>query len=561
MSAWVDPQWLAILPADALWILVALVLGLIAKWVNVPPMVGFLAGGFLLNAAGQVPTAFVESAADVGVTLLLFTIGLHLSLSVFTRPEVWGVASANLVLFTACITGVLYLGVVVGLGPLAGLSFWSTASLGLALAFCSTVFTAKMLEARGSRGSRHGRVAMGVLIIQDVVAVIFLAVVGLEHRPSPWMLALVLLPLARRPLRYIMQFCGHGELLVLYGVLCAIGGASLFEAVGLHADLGALAFGLLLAGSAKSDELGAKLDGFKDLFLAGFFVSVGLSAPLEPSGLVLGVLLLFALPLKTLGFYVMFSLARLRSRTSWQAALDLATFSEFGLILVAMEVEVGLMPEGMLATVAVAVAGSLFVASPFALNGDHLFTRLGEPLSRLQRPNRLPGDEDLHLRPLKVVVFGLGRLGSAVLATVEAEYPGRVLGVDVNEWVVQEKRKAGLNAVMGDATESEFWWRTGGMLEDLDWVLLSMSAQEANLSAIDQLRTRGYTGRIAATSRYPDQADELRQKGATTVFDVYTEAGAGFAKDLHRRLQGYETGVLDIDEVWREQKRRDDLEQ
>lgn len=544
-------EWLAIVPTDALWIVTALVLGLVAKAARVPPLVGFLAAGFLLNAASVAASPFLEEAAALGITLMLFTVGLHLSVTVFTRPEVWGVALVHVVLFGTVMSAFIWVLVVLAVGPLAGLDPASSAVLGVALAFSSTVFAAKTLEAKGAQRSRHGRIAMGVLIIQDIIAVVFLVIVSADARPSPWAVALLALPLLRTPLRRTMQLCGHGELLLLFGVVCALGGAALFESVGVKGDLGALSIGLLLAGPAKSEELGKLLDGFKDLFLAGFFVTVGLTAPLSVDGLLLGLILMLALPLKAGGFFALFSAARLRARTAWQSALDLTTFSEFGLIVVSAAVAEALLPGEILAAVAVAVAGSLIVASPFALHADDLFTRWREPLRAWQRPKRLRGDEDLHLRPVKVIVFGLGRLGSAVMATVEREFSGRVLGVDVDEAVVAKRRADGRYVVTGDATEAEFWSRTENLLEHLEWVLLTMSSHEANVAAVMQLRSRGYAGRIVATSRYSDQAAELRELGANAVFDVYTEAGAGFAADLERRLEGYETNVLDLGEWMR----------
>ena len=540
----VDFDFLPVATGDALWIVAALGFGLLARLVRVPPLVGFLLAGFALNALGASTTQFLEETADVGVTLLLFTIGLHLNVRVFTKLEVWGVAVAHVALFSIVVFVALLAGVALAVGPLADLEIAGAAALAVALAFSSTVFAAKVLEAQGAQRSRHGRIAMGVLIIQDIVAVVLLAVLDAEKRPTAWALLLLALPLLRRPLLWLMRRCGHGELLLLFAVITALGGAALFELVGLKGDLGALAFGLLLAGNIKSDELSGKIDNFKDLFLAGFFVSVGLTAPIELPSLLLGLSLLLLIPLKLAGFYGLFSAAKLRSRTALQASLELSSFSEFGLIVVATAVAAGIMPDDMLAVVAVAVAASLVIASPLAVNGDDIYVRWRAPLLKWQRKRRLPGDEDLHLEPVAVVVFGLGRLGTAALSSMEAEFPGRVLGVDVEPEVVEAKRAKGHHVVVGDATDPEFWARAKDLLTDLHWVLLAMSSHEANVATVESVRDSGYEGRIIATSRYADDAQELRAQGADTVFDVFSEAGAGFASELERRLRGFETGMM-----------------
>lgn len=528
-------EWLSLNAIDPVWIGLALTLGMLSTYLGMPALVGFLVAGFLLNALGAQPGVFIAEVADLGITLLLFTIGLHLSLRAFARTEVWAVGLVHMASSTLLVTLLALGGRALGIGPLATIGLGGAATLGLALSFSSTVFTVKALDDRGARRTRHGRVAMGVLVIQDLVAVVYLAT-ATGARPSPWGLLLLGLPLLRGPLVALMEHCGHGELLILYGVVVAIGGAALFEWAGLKADLGALAFGLLLAGTAKSAELSKALDGFKDLFLVGFFVSVGLTVPLEAPAFLLGALFLLAVPLKALGFLLLFSAARLRARTAWQATLDLATFSEFGLIVVSAAVSAGRLPPEVLAATAVAVGVSLAVAAPFAERGDDFYSRMRGPLRRLQRSSRLPGDEDLHLRPTDVVVFGLGRIGSVVIAAIEQDFPGRVLGVDVSPRAVAAANRQGRTAVVGDATDPEFWSRTEDLLHRLRWVLLTMASHEANSAAVDRLRTRGFTGRIIATARYPDQAAQLLELGVDHVFDVYAEAGSGFASDLHRRF-------------------------
>lgn len=528
-------QWLALHPGDPVWIALAFTAGFVARMLGLPPLVGFLAAGFGLNALGAQPGPFLAEIADLGITLLLFTIGLHLSLRMFTRPEVFGVALIHLGGATLVGAGaVLALGAF-GLAGFSGLGPAGAAVIGFALAFSSTVFTVKVLEERGARRTRHGRVAMGVLIIQDLAAVVFLAVTG-GGWPSVWALGLVPLAVLRRPLRAVMGACGHGELLLLFGVLAAMGGAAIFEAVGLKGDLGALAVGMLLAGGAKSGELAEALAGFKDLFLIGFFLSIGLTAPPTWGALGGGLLLALVIPVKVAGFFGLFTRFGLRARTAWQASLDLATFSEFGLIAIAAAIQAGIADPAVLTTAAIAVAVSMTLGAPVAERGDQLFTRWRPALKRYERATRLPGDEDLHLRPVRVIVFGLGRIGSAAYGAVQADFPDQALGVDVSPRVVAAQQAQGRYAVLGDATDPEFWSRTHNLIHQLDWVVLTMASHEANLAAVGNLTDRGFSGRIAATSRYPDQAGELREMGVDVVFDMYAEAGAGFASDLHKRF-------------------------
>ena len=160
-----------------------------------------------------------------------------------------------------------------GLSSYFDVSLQSQALIGFALSFSSTVCVVKMLEEASELKTRHGKIALGILIIQDIVAVVFL-VASTGKMPSEWALALLGLWLIKPLLSVLLNRAGHGELLPLLGFFLALGGAELFYLVDLKGDLGALLLGILLASHEKSSELYKALMGFKDVFLIGFFLSI-----------------------------------------------------------------------------------------------------------------------------------------------------------------------------------------------------------------------------------------------------------------------------------------------
>ncbi|MEM1094080.1 MAG: cation:proton antiporter, partial [Bacteroidota bacterium] len=161
---------------DAVWIGIAFLLGLAARQVKLPPLVGYLAAGFVLYALNVNPGEIINSFADLGVTLLLFTIGLKLRVDTLLRPQVWGVAFTHMGLITLLIgVGVLALGLT-ALPLVAGLDPTTALLIGFALSYSSTVFAVKVLEEKGEMDSIYGRTAIGILIMQDIVAVVFLAI-------------------------------------------------------------------------------------------------------------------------------------------------------------------------------------------------------------------------------------------------------------------------------------------------------------------------------------------------------------------------------------------------
>ncbi|HSS62953.1 MAG TPA: cation:proton antiporter, partial [Gammaproteobacteria bacterium] len=267
-----DFQWIAIALGDVVWIAIAFALGLLSRAAGLPPLVGFLAAGFLLNAFGITSGATLERLSDLGITLLLFTVGLKLDLRTLAKPHVWAVTGLH-----ASIVIIVF-GVIIHALALLGVSLFSDLDLpgamliAFALSFSSTVFVVKVLEERGEMASLHGRISVGILIMQDIAAVAFLAV-STGSRPSVWAFLVVLLFPLRPVLHELLQRVGHGELLVLYGFLLAMGGAELFELVELKGGLGALVLGLLISTHPKADEMAKTMLGFKDLFLLGFFLS------------------------------------------------------------------------------------------------------------------------------------------------------------------------------------------------------------------------------------------------------------------------------------------------
>lgn len=201
---------------------------------------------------------------------------------------------------------------VLGLPVFAGLDLGTALLVGFALSFSSTVFAVSSLQASGEMKSLHGSIAVGILIMQDLAAVAFLAA-STGKLPTIWAPALLLLPLLRPVLIQLLLRVGHGELMILYGLVLALGGAELFEMAGIKGDLGALVFGVLVASHPRASELAKSMFGFKDLFLVGFFLSIGLVGELTWPALLVGVALVPLVAGKSMLFLLLMTRFRLRA--------------------------------------------------------------------------------------------------------------------------------------------------------------------------------------------------------------------------------------------------------
>jgi glutathione-regulated potassium-efflux system ancillary protein KefC len=522
-----DFEWVAIALGDVVWISLAFCLGLIARSIGLPPLVGFLATGFALNSLGIVSGGTLQKLADLGITLLLFSVGLKLDIKTLARPQVWAVAALHgstiVILFGTVIFGLSLM----SLPLFSDLDFELSLMLGFALSFSSTVFVVKMLEEKGEMKSLHGQIAIGILIMQDLAAVIFLAA-SFGKTPSAWALLLFLLLPLRPLLHRLMERTGHGELLMLYGLVLALGGAELFELAGVKDDLGALAMGILVSNHARAKEMAESILSLKDLFLVGFFLSIGMSGHLTLTALIVGLLLVPFIFVKSTFFFVLMTRFKLRARTSLLGTLNLTNYSEFGLLVAAIGVANGWINPEWLVVIAIATSLSFMVAAPLNRRNDRIYSAYRSFWRRFQSDERLPDDRLVHTGDATIAVFGMGRVGRGAYDRLCQFEDGKVVGIDFDANVIETHQAIGRNALQGDPSDADFWDKIAKN-HKLELVMLALPNLRANLDALEQLRESSFAGRVAAAAKYPDDEEALRQAGATAVFDIYTEAGTGFA--------------------------------
>lgn len=516
---------------DSVWLLLALSFGLAAQQLRLPPLVGFLAAGFALHGLGEQGGQLLDSAASLGVLLLLFTIGLKLRLDSFLAPAVWGGATAHMVLIVAAAAGTLLpfglaIGEVIDLRMALVLAF--------ALSFSSTVLAVKIFEERSELRARHAFVAIGILIIQDLLAVLFLLSTD-GNWPSPLAFGLLALPLLRPLLLRIMGTAGHGEMLVLFGLSVALLAAELFTVVGLKAGLGALAAGALLGNHPKSVELSKSILAFKDFLLIGFFLSIGLIGFPELADLIIvAFLVVLVLPVKMVLYFMLLTRFRLRARSAFLAMLGLATFSEFGLIVARDAAAVGWLDSRWLVIIALAVACSFVLASILNARAHELYERLENLLCRFETRERLPEDSPPDIGDAEVLIVGMGRVGRGAYRAMNETYARRVCGIDLDINNVKKLQQMNYNVIFGDAEDIDFWRCID--TDAVKLVLLALPTHKDMLLAVKWLKRVGYSGQIGAVTKYEEDRVELEAAGVNAAFNYYAEVGVGFADHVQKEL-------------------------
>ena len=390
---------------EALWISFAFVLGLLVKGFGLPPLVGYLAAGFLLSGLSAVSGLTIEATdalghiAHLGVLLLLFTVGLKLKLKSIVSLEVIGGSLLHFAITCAIFTPGLYL--------LMDLSWQTALMLAIALSFSSTVLAAKVLESKRELRAFHGRVAIGILIMQDLVALVVMSLAA-GQTPSQWALIVFGLPLLRPLLFRLLDASGHDELLVLLGLLMALvlGGYG-FESVGLSSELGALVFGAMLAKHPRAQELSKSLWSVKEVFLVAFFLQIGIAGLPDQQSLIFAIVAALVLPMKGLLFFFLLLAFRLRARSGFLSSLALTNYSEFGLIVASVALPDWLVP------LAISVAISFVISAPLNRFAHVIFERYASGLSRFEGQKHHPDEQPLSVGNSRVLIMGMGRTGTA----------------------------------------------------------------------------------------------------------------------------------------------------
>jgi glutathione-regulated potassium-efflux system ancillary protein KefC len=504
---------------EIVWIGTAYLCGLASSRLSFPPLVGYLAAGYILHIFGAEPAQALTHLADIGIELLLFTVGLKLNLRSLLRQEVLSVGGLHLAIVTG-VAGTVFL--------LLGEQMGSGLILGASLAFSSTVLAIKVLEDNSELTSLHGRDVLSILILQDIVAIALLAFAD-ARQLSFWVLALFLLPLLRPWAHRLLNASQGDELKLLLGFSLALAGGLAAEEAGVSPDIGALLMGVMLSAHPQIEELSEKLWSLKEIFLVAFFLQIGLADFPDPLHVLYAFVLLVMLPLQGGLFFLLFLWAGLRARTAFISTLALMTYSEFALIVTDAMVKANLLDSEWNATMALAVAGSLAVAAPINRNSHELFSRYEALLIRFEKKARHPDRLPESIGIAEWLVVGMGRTGlSAYLALYRRDK--RIVGLDADPIVVENLLAEGRRVIYGDAEDSELW--SGLPLDRVKGIILTLPEFEARRLAVRELRKNGYLGRIGTICYHPEEQQQLKLLGADFTIHPLVEAGNQLAQQI-----------------------------
>lgn len=316
---------------------------------------------------------------------------------------------------------------------------------------------------------------------------------------------------------------------MILGVLLPLAAAALFTSVGLKPDLGALTVGILLSNHPKAEELSKSMLGFKDLFLVGFFLTIGLSGTPTLEMLGIALLLTLILPVKVALYFLILTRFRLRARTATMSSFSLTNYSEFGLIVGAAGLANGWLEQEWMIIFALALSITFVLASPLNIAANKIYMKTHNWLKRFETITRLPYEQPVDSADAEVIVLGMGRVGVSAYEVMEKRFPGKVLGIDYSQDLVDLRASQGHNIIRGDVTDTDFWDR---VLPSpcIRLIMLTTAKHSIHMQVIKELGSFKDEIQIAAICRWKDEHKELKKAGVDIIFNLYSEAGAGYGE-------------------------------
>jgi Kef-type K+ transport system membrane component KefB len=457
------------------------------------------------------------------------------------------------------------------IGLALGLDVVTSVYVAVALTFSSTIIVVKLLSDKRELETLHGRIALGFLIVQDivvVVAMIVLSTVGVgaaDGQSGLASLASILFSLVAVAVllvlfvRYLAdplmaRLARTPELLVIAAIGWAAAAAAIGDTLGLGKELGGLAAGVSLGSTSYRDMISARLASLRDFLLLFFFLSIGASLDLSTLTGDLGraaIFSVFVLVGNPLIVLLIMAWMGYRARTGFLAGLTVAQISEFSLIFMAMGLSLGHVDSAAVGLVTLVGLVTIAVSVYMITYSYQLYDRLAPLLARLDFGRRETGaDDEPEAQPIEIIVFGLGRFGAQLLRRLTDD-GYQVLGVDLDPVAIRRLAGEGFRVRFGDVTEQEFW--TELPLAETRWIVLAVPYGRILLTETDPhggfltaVRTHRFDGRVAITARDDEEARHLADGGLVDLilypFDEAALSASRQIADLDEEHQGRRAG-------------------
>lgn len=534
----------------ALILVLAAVGGGLAKLLRQPVLVAYIVVGILAGPAvlGLVSGGeSIEVFAKIGIAILLFLVGLKLDFhSIRMTGTVALLAGVGQVVITA--------GLSFGIALALGFDVIPSIYIAIALTFSSTIIVIKLFSDKRELDQLHGRIAVGILIVQDllvIISMIAVASLGQAGQVSASEtvvrtvvggalflggVALVARFIVPRVLEWLAK---SQELTLLFGVAWAIALAAMSYALGLSLEIGAFVAGVALASTPYRESLGARLVSLRDIMILFFFIELGISLSFDSAikqlvpALILSVFVLLAKPIIVMAIM---GVLGYRKKVSFRVGVALAQISEFSLILIALGYSLGQVDESILGLVTLVGIITITVSTYLIAYTQPLFDRLSPVLSIFERKRPDSREEEERLEhPYDAIIVGAGRLGGEVARGLAARH-ANLLVVDYDPQALRNIAAPNVTTLYGDVSEPDF--AASLPFHETESVICAVPSPSTNLVLLQTLRRYDFDGSICLTAMDSRTADMLAKDGDVRIIRPYSVAAQSVVSQVDIPIKG-----------------------
>lgn len=525
-------------------ICIASFLAIVFKLIKQPLILAYILTGVLVGPFGIIPITnkeVVHWMGELGITLLLFMLGLELRLSELRSIGVIALIGGSLQMVVTMIFGFF-------LSSMFGFSVLTSVYFGIVLAFSSTIIVVKILSDKKDLKSLYGKITVGVLLVQDFVAILSLVLLsGFKFKTGfsssdiyPFVLVLLqafflfalVMSLSIRVLPVLVhKVARSSETLFLFSLAWVLGVAAIVTSIGFSIEIGGLLAGLSLANSLESYQIVARIRALRDFFITLFFVYLGSQMIFSNFYTVLAPVLLFSLFVlvgKPLIVMTIFGVYGYRKSTSFLSGITLGQISEFSLVVMFLGKSFGHVSDEAVSIITM-VGVITFVFSAYAMQKSHAFLRLLNPFldifeRSIPHKEQRGEKEDYNNH---IVLVGANRTGGSILGAIH-HTDKSILVVDFDPDVVKELSDKGIRSLFGDISDLDIQERA--QLEKARLVVSTVPDVEDNLRLAQLLRNEKV--KIVVIAQDTEEAKELYEAGVDYVVLPHIVGGRHIARLL-----------------------------
>ena len=539
-------------------IIVAGILAILAKAFRQPRILAYILAGVILGPLffGVIKNQdAIHTLATLGITFLLFLVGLELDLR---KLKEVGLTSVIIALGHMIFTG--------GLGYLIALSFGFSVIqaiyISLALVFSSTVIVVKLLSEKHELDSLYGRITVGFLLVQDLVAIIALIFLSGFHKNGittftlsslglavlkGGVLFLFVILLSKYVLPYIFKFVARSsELLFLTSLGWCFVVAMLAGVGGLSIEIGAFLAGVALASLPYNLEIISRVKSLRDFFIVLFFVALGTQIVFTFSGALMSrflILSLFVLIGNPLIVWIIMAMLGYKKRTSFFTGISIAQISEFSFIIIAVGNKLGHLSQDTVSLIILVGVFTIAVSSYMISYGDKLYKFLTPILPLFEIKGAKVEEVEEKIKD-HVIVIGYHRIGHNVVRSLK-KLGHKILVVEFDPRKIKQLEKDKIPHIYGDITDSDILERIN--LHRASMIISTVPKREDDLFIIQKSKDAKKSLIVFATADQVEEALELYDAGADYVILPHI-LGGHHAALLIEQMKGSLTNILSTKE-------------